>query len=112
MTVTVEVQMERMDSKLEKHIGITETILKNQERTLHEILDVVKDHSEKFVTEEEVKLRLQVAVAEASEKADNQLMEFEQRIDKKYATIGTVVVTVLSLVFGLFTILPLINTGA
>ena len=109
MTVSVEVQMERMDSKLEKHIGITETILKNQEATLGEIRDIVKEHAEKFVTEEEVKLRLQVAVAEASDRAEEQLLGFEERIDKKYGIILGTVTAVLGIVFA---IIQLVITGA
>ena len=104
--------MERMDSKLERHIGITETILKNQEVTLHEIRDIVKDHADKFITEDEVKLRLQVAVAEAAEKADGQLEGFEKRIDKKYAVILGTVTTVIGVIFAFIKLIPIINTGA
>lgn len=112
MTMSIEVRMERMDSKLEKHIGITETILKNQEDTLEKILNIIKEHSDKFISKDEAELMELASQAKTSHEIDVKLTGFESRIDKKYTKIfGAVVITAATL-FGFIEIIPLIKGGS
>lgn len=111
MTMSIEVRMERMDSKLEKHIGITETILKNQQETLSEIRDIVKEHSHEFISHDEVELMEFATLSKASDNADKKIEGFEKRMDKKLIWAGGTIIATLTIVFGLLEILPLIKSG-
>lgn len=109
MTMGMEVQLERMDSKLEKHIGITETILKVQQVTLEEIRDSIKEHGNKFVSRDEVELIEIAAQAQMATDVDNKLSGFEDRLDRKYFIGFGVATTIIGLVFGFMGILPAIG---
>lgn len=112
MTHTVEVQMERMDSKLEKHIGITETILKNQEDTLEKILNIMKEHADKFISRDEAELMELASQAKASKEVNEKLEGFETRIDRKYSKFLAAILVTSATIFGFIEIIPLIKGGS
>lgn len=111
MATNLEIQMERMDGKLEKHIGVTETILKNQEETLEKILTIIKEHSDRFLSKDEAELMELAASAKASEDINNKLLGFENRMDRKYSKIFGAIVITAATVVGFIELIPLINGG-
>lgn len=112
MVTNLEIQLERMDSKLEKHIGVTETILKNQEETLEKILTITKDHSNKFLSKDEAELMEIASNAKASEEVNDKLLGFENRLDKKYSKIIGAIVITSAMIFGLFEVIPMLERGS
>lgn len=112
MSDVIEVQLERMDGKLEKHIGITETILNNQQEILEDIRDIVRDHDDKFITHDDMKLIREAIEATAAKEFDKKVKGLEDRLDNKYKIIVGAVLLTIGLIYGGIEAYYIVNAGA
>ena len=99
--MNIEIQMEKLNGRLEKHIGITETILKNQENILRDIRTEMKSQNQHFISHEEAAAIHDSVLLEVERDVSHQLLGFEDRIDrrdKKRWSVAAVLLTFVAVV--------------
>lgn len=98
--MNTEIQLERLDGKLEKHIGITETILKNQEVILKEIREEIKSQNNRFLSHDDAEAIHDSVILEVERDMTKKMEGFESRLDKRDKKRWTVATTLIGIVIG------------
>lgn len=117
----VELIITKLDGKLEKHIGITETILVNQKEILEEIRTEIHIQNKRFASSQEVtsmresiEADMEVQVARChthiEDRIDSKVSASEKRTEKLVMVGVGIVSVIFTAIFMAFEIYATLNT--